>query len=97
MNKGVVLEQATILGQGGGAMNDDERLAIIQTWPAEAWHCGQGIEMNEAGRLRLIDALQKREKTIEVSCFDGEGYTLELTYEEGYIRPFYLRWSGRRD
>ena len=63
---------------------------VIQTEPAEAWHCGQKIVVNEAGRQRLIKALQNKESEVEVFCCDGEGYYLELIYGEDYVKPFYL-------
>jgi len=63
---------------------------VIQTEPAYAWHTEQKIVMNEAGRQRLIKALQSKEDKVEVFCHDGEGYILELVYSEEYVKPFYL-------
>lgn len=62
---------------------------VIQTEPAEAWHTEQRIVLNEAGRLRLLKALQNKETELEVFCHDGEGYILELIYSEDYVKPYY--------
>ena len=69
------------------------RFEVIQTEPAYSEHAKQKIIMNEAGRLRLIQALQDKEVTLEVFCHDGEGYDLNLGYREDEIKPFYLMYA----
>lgn len=68
----------------------EEVYAVIQTEPAHMWHDEQRLIVNEAGRLRLIEALQNQATEIEACCHDGEGYILEIVYGEDFVRPFYL-------
>ena len=55
-------------------------LPIIQVYSPDQWHDEQALVMNEAGRIRLIKALEsgKDKAVIPAFCCDGEGFFLTI-------------------
>ncbi|MDP2815484.1 MAG: hypothetical protein Q8O19_02260 [Rectinemataceae bacterium] len=58
--------------------SEDQSFPIIQVYSPGMWHDEQAILMNEAGRKKLIEALQSGAKKIVLTPFvnDGEGFYL---------------------
>ncbi len=71
--------------------SEDPSFPVIQLYSPDLWHDAQAILMNEAGRKKLIEALQSGATKLVIPAFvsDGEGdYLYVQVLPEGEIDKF---------